>query len=81
MCTGACLMYGIGRVVMGENKTFIGGEDYLRSRGVEVINMDNSECYSLMQEFIEKVSLSGEIKDEIPDHFINHSFLVPESLE
>lgn len=56
MCTGACLLYGIGRVVMGENRTFKGGEDYMRQRGVEVINHDNSECYALMKEFIEKVS-------------------------
>ena len=34
MCTGAILLYGIGRVVVGENETFMGGEDYLRSRGV-----------------------------------------------
>lgn len=54
MCTGACLMYGISRVVMGENKTFKGGEDYLRSRGVEVINLDNKECYELMQTFIDE---------------------------
>ncbi|CAN6638462.1 cytosine deaminase [Trichomonascus vanleenenianus] len=54
MCTGACLMYGISRVVMGENKTFIGGENYLRQRGVEVVNLDNEECYQLMQDFIKE---------------------------
>lgn len=52
MCTGAILLYGIPRVVMGENATFVGGEDYLRSRGVEVINLDSSECKTLMREFI-----------------------------
>lgn len=52
MCTGAILMYGIPRVVIGENRTFMGGEDYLRSRGVEVVNLDDPECYRLMQEFI-----------------------------
>jgi cytosine/creatinine deaminase len=52
MCTGAILLYGIPRVVMGENRTFVGGEDYLRSRGVEVINLDSSECVELMNEFI-----------------------------
>lgn len=36
MCTGACLLYGIARVVIGENRTFLGGEAYLRSRGVKV---------------------------------------------
>jgi len=52
MCTGAILLYGIGRVVMGENRTFVGGEDYLRARGVEVINLDSEECVDLMNEFI-----------------------------
>ena len=53
MCTGAILLYGIPRVVMGENATFRGGEGYLRSRGVEVINLDSAECKSLMARFIE----------------------------
>lgn len=48
MCTGACLLYKISRVVIGENETFYGGEDYLRQRGVEVINLNNSECKELM---------------------------------
>ncbi|MBA3739723.1 MAG: nucleoside deaminase [Chloroflexi bacterium] len=52
MCTGAILLYGIPRVVMGENRTFVGGEDYLRARGVEVINLDSDECVELMNEFI-----------------------------
>ena len=52
MCTGAILLYGIPRVVMGENRTFVGGEDYLRARGVEVINLDSAECVELMNEFI-----------------------------
>ena len=52
MCTGAILLYGIPRVVMGENRTFVGGEDYLRARGVEVVNLDSSECVVLMNEFI-----------------------------
>ena len=42
MCTGAILLYGIPRVVMGENRTFVGGEDYLRQRGVEVVNLDSA---------------------------------------
>lgn len=54
MCTGAILLYGIPRVVVGENETFMGGEDYLRSRGVEVINLDSPECKALMAEFIER---------------------------
>ena len=52
MCTGAILLYGIPRVVLGENKTFMGAEDLLRANGVEVVNLDNDECYRLMQEFI-----------------------------
>ena len=52
MCTGAILLYGIPRVVIGENRTFIGGEDLLRSRGVEVVNLDSAECKALMDEFI-----------------------------
>jgi cytosine/creatinine deaminase len=38
--------------VVGENSTFMGGEDYLRSRGVEVLNLDSPECKALMSEFI-----------------------------
>ena len=52
MCTGAILLYGIPRVVLGENRTFLGGEDLLRARGVEVVDLDSEECYALMQEFI-----------------------------
>ena len=52
MCTGAILLYGIPRVVIGENRTFMGGEDLLRSRGVDVVNLDSAECKALMDEFI-----------------------------
>ncbi|HVM31149.1 MAG TPA: nucleoside deaminase [Candidatus Limnocylindrales bacterium] len=52
MCTGAILLYKIPRVVMGENRTFYGGEDYLRARGVEVVNLDLAECVEMMEEFI-----------------------------
>ena len=52
MCTGAILLYGIPRVVVGENATFYGGEDYLRSRGVEVVVVDDEECKELMRQFI-----------------------------
>ena len=52
MCTGAILLYGIPRLVIGENRTFVGGEDLLRSRGVEVINLDSDECFDLLQGFI-----------------------------
>lgn len=52
MCTGAILLYGIPRVVIGENRTFMGGEDLLRSRGVEVVVVDDPECIRMMEEFI-----------------------------
>jgi cytosine/creatinine deaminase len=52
MCTGAILLYGIPRVVVGENSTFYGGEDYLRGRGVEVVVLDDPECVAMMQDFI-----------------------------
>jgi len=52
MCTGAILLYKIPRVIIGENSTFYGGEDYLRSRGVEVIVLNDAECTALMTTFI-----------------------------
>ena len=52
MCTGAILLYGIPRVVIGENSTFLGGEDLLRSRGVEVVVLDDTACIEFMREFI-----------------------------
>lgn len=51
MCSGAILLYGIPRVVVGENQTFLGAEDHLRSRGVEVDVVDDPECVALMTEF------------------------------
>ncbi|HEX6140948.1 MAG TPA: nucleoside deaminase [Candidatus Limnocylindria bacterium] len=52
MCTGAILLYGIPRVVIGENRTFLGGEAYLRSRGVKVVVLEDEECIALMRDFI-----------------------------
>jgi cytosine deaminase len=52
MCTGSILLYDIRRVVIGENRTFLGGEDLLRSRGVEVVVLDDQECIDLMTNFI-----------------------------
>lgn len=52
MCTGAILLYGIPRVVIGENRTFMGSEQLLRDHGVEVIVLDDPECTDLMQRFI-----------------------------
>ncbi|MGH3097839.1 MAG: nucleoside deaminase [Streptosporangiales bacterium] len=54
MCSGAMLLYGIPRVVLGENRTFTGAEDLLRSNGVEVVNLDSDECAQLMAEFIDR---------------------------
>lgn len=54
MCSGAILLYGIPKVIIGENKTFMGDEALLKSRGVEIKVMDNEECIKLMNEFIEK---------------------------
>jgi creatinine deaminase len=51
MCAGAVLLYGIPRVIIGENRTFRGPEDYLRSRGVTLEIVDDKECYRLMQHF------------------------------
>ena len=59
MCTGAILLYDIPRVVMGENRTFVGGEDYLRERGVEVINLDSAECVALMERSSPSTRRSG----------------------
>jgi cytosine/creatinine deaminase len=52
MCSGAILLYGIPRVVIGENRTFLGVEDLLQSKGVEVIDLDSGECVQLMEAFI-----------------------------
>ncbi len=54
MCSGTVLLYGIPRVVIGENRTFRGPEEYVRSRGVELVIADNDECRQLMAEFINK---------------------------
>jgi cytosine deaminase len=52
MCSGAILLYGIPRVVIGENRTFMGEEDLLRSRGVAIEVVDDETCVKLMREFI-----------------------------
>jgi hypothetical protein len=70
MCTGACLLYGIKRVVMGENRTFVGGEDWLRAKGVEVVNLDEPEGRKLMEEFIKT---KPEIWSDSPLFTINIS--------
>jgi cytosine deaminase len=52
MCSGAVLLYGIPRIVVGENRTFRGPEDHVRSRGVDVVVVDDARCVALMEEFI-----------------------------
>src|ERR1700681_1737732 len=52
MCSGAILLYGIPRVVVGENRTFLGEEELLRSRHISVEVLQNIECVRLMEEFI-----------------------------
>src|SRR5579884_2799975 len=54
MCSGAILLYGIPTVIVGENKTFMGEEELLRSRGVMVEVLQNAECIQMMEEFIRK---------------------------
>jgi cytosine deaminase len=56
MCSGAIILYGIPRVVVGENKTFTGDEDYLRSKGVDVKVLQDETCIAMMSKFINKNS-------------------------
>jgi cytosine/creatinine deaminase len=53
MCSGAILLYGIRRVVIGENETFLGAEEVLRARGVELIYLNSRVCVELMADFID----------------------------
>jgi len=52
MCTGTALLYRIPRVVIGENRNFMGAEDLFRRRGVELVVLDDAECIQLMAEFV-----------------------------
>lgn len=54
MCSGATLLYGITHVIIGDNRTFRGPEDYLRSRGVRLEILDDEECIALMRDFIDR---------------------------
>lgn len=71
MCSGAIVLYGIPKVVIGENETFRGEEDWLRSRGVELVLADSAECKALMLQFIndnprlwnEDIGEPGESRD------------------
>jgi cytosine deaminase len=53
MCTGAILLYEIPKVVIGENRTFLGAEDLLRANGVEVVVVDDQRCVDMMTGFIQ----------------------------
>lgn len=52
MCSGTALLYGIPRIVVGENQSFQGPEDYVRSRGVQLTVLQDPECVQLMQDFM-----------------------------
>jgi cytosine deaminase len=52
MCSGAILLYGIPKIIVGENQTFMGEEELLRARGVQVDVVDNHTCIELMRDFI-----------------------------
>ncbi len=52
MCSGTALLYKIPKIVIGENKTFRGPEDYVRSRGVELVILQDPTCIELMENFI-----------------------------
>jgi cytosine/creatinine deaminase len=54
MCSGAILLYGIRRIIIGENRTFMGEEELLRSRGVALEVVQSDECIRMMEEFIRK---------------------------
>ena len=53
MCSGSILLYGIPRVIVGENRTFLREEDLLRGRGVKVEVLDDARCQELMTRFIQ----------------------------
>ena len=54
MCSGTVLLYGIPKIVVGDNRTFAGPESYLRSRGVNIVVVDSNECRDLMERFIKE---------------------------
>lgn len=54
MCSGTVLLYGIPKIIIGENRTFRGPEDYVRSRGVAIEVVDSLECRQLMEAFIKE---------------------------
>lgn len=69
MCTGACILYKVKRVVVGENKNFLGGEQYLQNRGIEVVVLQNEECIKLMTDFIREKPELWLVKQFLPCYF------------
>ncbi len=53
MCSGAIVLYGIPRVIVGENRSFVGEEEWLRSRNVAVEVIQDEECVTIMKEFVQ----------------------------
>jgi cytosine/creatinine deaminase len=54
MCTGTALLYRIPRVLIGENRNFLGAEDLFRQHGIEVVVLDDTECIAMMRKFIDE---------------------------
>jgi cytosine deaminase len=54
LCAGAVVQFGIKKVIVGESITFPGAKEFMESHGVEVIDLNNAECISIMEDFIEK---------------------------
>jgi creatinine deaminase len=54
MCTGTSLLFKIPKIIIGENKTFVGAEDWLKKNNVEIVNLQNQECIDLMTNFIQQ---------------------------
>ncbi|MBS1997391.1 MAG: nucleoside deaminase [Cyanobacteria bacterium SZAS LIN-2] len=51
MCAGAVVQFGIAKVIAGENRTFSSSSDFMRENGVEVVDLDNDECFDLLRQF------------------------------
>ena len=56
LCAGAVVQFGIKKVIVGESKTFPGASEFMKSHGVEVIDLNNQECIEMMEDFIKKNS-------------------------
>ena len=54
LCGGAVVQFGINKVIVGESRTFEGSEEFMKQHGIEIINLDNNECITMMAEFIER---------------------------